>query len=146
MLMDKNDKKAVVNYSMVQTVKGNKKFFSNSTIKRDEDSIDIQEYIAWPGTEIYKRYINESHVNNFPVTSDDARRARVIYGEPTPLLQGRMTRMKPIKALMASRELLEQEILKTIGRVQLFVDIFYINGDPFFHTKSEKLGLYRHST
>ena len=68
------------------------------------------------------------------------RRARLIYGEPTPLLQGKMKRNKPVKAPMVSRESLAPEYLKGIGRIKLFVDIFYINGNPFFHTKSNNIG------
>ena len=68
----------VKNYNMIQTVKENKELFSKMAISKADESLDIQEYIGWPGTETYKSYINDSHINNCPVTSDDVRRARAI--------------------------------------------------------------------
>ena len=131
----KND---VENYSMIQTVKQNMELFNKKAISKADESLNIQEYIGWPGTETYKSYINDSHINNCPVTSDDVRRARAIYGEPTPLLQGRMTRIKPITAPTVTREVrevLKPEFLKNIGSIKLFADIFYVNGNPFFSYK-----------
>ena len=135
-------KNEVKNYSMIQTVKQNKELFNKKAISKADESLNIQEYIGWPGTETYKSYINDSHINNCPITSDDVRRARAIYGEPTPLLQGRMTRIKPIKAPTVTQEVLKPEFLKNIGRIKLFADIFYVNGNPFFSYEKWKNWFY----
>lgn len=80
-------KNEVENYSMIQIVKQNNELFNKKVISKPDESLNIQEYIGWPGTEIFKSYINDSHINNCPVTSDDVRRARAINGEPTSIMQ-----------------------------------------------------------
>lgn len=83
--------------------------------------------------------MEDNLLRNCPITVDDINRAEEIYGKPVPLLQGKKTRTHPSCADKSSRLPLPSCVLEHHMHVHLYIDIFYVNGMAFFHTKSGKL-------
>ena len=79
-------------YSFVQTVATNKKFFTRGEIEGAEMAQRLQQQIVWPSVDQFKVIIANNLIRNSGVTVDDIERAKFLFGTPTPLLQGKMTR------------------------------------------------------
>jgi len=99
----------------------------------------IQHHIGWPRTDNFKKYVEGNHLINCPITVDDINRDEVIYGKPVPLFQGKMTRITPSPPCKNKLLPLPSCLLEHHMEINLYIDIFYVNGMPFFHTKSGKL-------
>jgi hypothetical protein len=131
-------KPAVTNYSMLQTVADNKDFFSANEIQGADRARKIQQQIGWPSTSHFKSIVSKQLLLNCNITIDDINRAELIYGPPTPILQGKMTRQKP-QSVKIERIPLPLPISKHHKNLQLYVDFFFVNGYPFLATKSAKV-------
>ena len=79
------------------------------------------------------------------IKSDDVNCGQRIYATPAPSLQEKTRRLKPLKTKEAVSKLPMPPILKELVNIILYIDIFYVNKNQFFNTKSEKLVLYQHS-
>ena len=124
--------------SHVQTVASNKALYSAQEIEGADKALELQQYIGWPGTSTYIGYVKNNLIKNCPVSVADIQRALKIYGTPTPTLQGKMTQRKFAPAdetYIPLLDLIAAEYTNTI----LDMDNFYVNGRPFFHTKSRKI-------
>ena len=64
----------VTNYSMLQTVSNNKKYFTRDEIKGADLSRKYQEYLFYPGTKSLNKYVANNLINNSAVTVDDVNR------------------------------------------------------------------------
>ena len=131
-------KSTVTDYSFLETVKSNKEFFSSQEIQGADNARLLQRDIGWPSTEYFKQYIKKQLLNNCNVTVDDINRADIIYGPAKPTLEGKMTRLHPSKCKV-KRVPLPLPISIHHKEVELYIDFFYVNGYPFFITKSSKV-------
>ena len=91
-----NTKSMLSPYSFLQTVNDNKKFYTAAEIKEAENACIQQEELGWPSDTFYAKIINNNLFINTEITPDDVQRAMHIFGPAKPLLQGAMTRLKPI--------------------------------------------------
>ena len=64
--------------------------------------------------------------------TDDAIRTLKIYGPDT--LKGKTTKKKSVHVISRKADTILDEILKNHGDITLCADIFYVNGEKFFHT------------
>ena len=78
-------------------------------------------------------------MNNCVITADDVNRAEVIYGPHVPYLEGHMVRRKPQIHDKIEKVPLPLMIAQRHSNVSLAMDFFFVNGNIFFHTKSEKI-------
>ena len=124
--------------SLLQTVNSNKEFYTKREIKGAEKARALQAQIGWPGTSAFKNIISSNLIRNSGITVDDVSRAEHIYGIPAPLLQGKMTRTKPISNKI-QRIPLPPPIQQQHSSLDLFIDFFYVNNIPFLHTKSSSI-------
>ena len=134
-----NSKNQLSHYSMLSTVKNNKDSFTRQEIKQADKARMIQHHIGWPRTDNFKKYVEGNQLINCPITVDDINRAEAIYGKPVPLLQGKMTRVTPSSPVKSKSLPLPSCVFEHHMEIHLYIDIFYVNGMPFFHTKSGKL-------
>ena len=65
------NKSQLSNYSLLQTVKDNKTYFSKQEIKGADTSRDIQEYLFYPGTKTLETYVSDNSLTNCTITADD---------------------------------------------------------------------------
>jgi hypothetical protein len=70
---------------------------------------------------------------------DGVMRAEEIWGTPPRILKGTMKRKFPTSQKSLMKVPLPAHILSTLRDVALFVDIFFVNGLPFFLTKIGKI-------
>ena len=75
---------------------------------------------------------------NCKVTVNYISRARLIYGSPTPILKGKMTRVK-LKSAKIERVPLPLPISQHHKDLQLYIDPFFVNGFPFIAPKTNKV-------
>ena len=83
-----------------------------------------------PGMEAFKALLRMNIIKNCPVTTEHVDRANDIYGLPIAALKGKATRSK--SAIM-SKDIIEipEEIYMKNHKLQLCIDIVYINGMTF---------------
>ena len=132
-------KSEVTNYSsFTSTVAENKKLFTKKDVKGADSARSWQHIIGWPSETTYQHIIQNNLVNNCPITLDDLHRATLIHGAATPLLQGKMNRVKPLTKQGAQIPP-SQHILKNYPNLELFTDFFFVNQLPFLLTTSSKI-------
>jgi hypothetical protein len=73
-----------------------------------------------------------------PVTSQDVDVALKIWGPSVALLKGKTVRQKPPFIMEVMEDVIEvpKEIWQLHKRVTLTIDIFFVNGVPYFVTLS----------
>jgi hypothetical protein len=76
-------------------------------------------------------------IGNCPLTLDNARRALKIYCPDRATLKGKT--VKKLNRGIPSYQAMPipAPIITQYDKVRLFIDIFWVNGSPFFHTISE---------
>ena len=127
------------NFQLVTTVKDNLQHFTKREIKGAQAAWELQGELGWPSTEEFLTIISDNTLKNSTVTVADIHRAIDIYGPPVPLLQGKTTQKKPL--LHKPQHLpLPFNIIQKHPRIDLYVDIFFVNRIPFLHTKSQHIG------
>ena len=132
-------KEEVTSYTLLTTVQDNKKYFTKKEIEGANRARDLQQLIGWPSTATYKTCITNNLIHNTKVNVDDINRAETIYGPALPLLQGKMTRVRPEFAGKIPTVTLPLQIAQNHKHVQIHIDFFYVNKMHFLHTKSEKI-------
>lgn len=100
---------------------------------------ELQCTLAWPSDQSFKHYVSHNLVINSPITVDDIARADVIYGPALSILQGKMTHTTPLVPQLHPRVALPLSIKHHHQWIDLAIDLFWINGITFLHTKSFKL-------
>ena len=123
-------------YSFLQTVTKNQSYYTKRQIKLAEKARKYQSYLAWPSTQELKDIVRDNLLINCGVTVDDVDRADTIFGDPIPLLKGKMCRRSPIRHPRQTKMRLPLEFLRQHKDLNLFVDIFFVNESPFFLLKS----------
>ena len=133
-----------INNSFIQTVTNNETKYTKKDIKNANEVTDVQQYFFWPSTKNVNNYIDGNQILNCHLTGQDIETRDHIYGTPIPLLRGKMLRQRP---MAHNREPLVQiptVIAKRYMKVNMFMDLFFVNGNAFLHIKSEKIN-YRSS-
>ena len=134
-------KTTVTNYSdlsFTQTVHSNKQMYSRRDVQGADNARALQAKLGWPSTTKFIQIVDNNLLNNCTVTSEDINRATKIYGPPTPLLQGKMTRSKP-QQVSTHTTPIPHKILHTYPTIKLYIDLIYINKLPFLHTQSSPI-------
>jgi hypothetical protein len=124
-------------YLFLNTVAGNKEHYTLREIKGADKARVLYRNIGHPSEKDYNEILDNNRIRNCPVTSDDAKRALVIYGPEVQTLEGKTVKHQnraianylPIK--------IPAPIIQKYSNIRLFVDIFWVNGSPYFHTISE---------
>ena len=122
-------------FSFLTTVESNTQLYTKREVNKADEAMHMQHVMAWPGTQNYKTAIKNNLVKNYPIAVGDVDRASDIYGEPTPILQGKMVRKTP-EVIRSERVSLPDEIRKRHSNTNLSVEILYVNGIPFLLCKS----------
>ena len=135
---DKNNKE-LINYSFLNTVSNNKTYFTKQEIKGANTSRQIQEYLFFPSSTTLKKYVNNNLITNCKVNTDDINRAEIIYGPSEPYLEGHMVRRKPSIHDKIEKVPLPLIILQHHPKLALGIDFYFVNGNIFLLSKSQKV-------
>ena len=82
-------------HSFLSTVQENKANFPRQQILQADKAHKLQQFMGWPSTQDFKKYVASSALYNSNVTVDDIARADYIDGPSVPMLQGKSTRSIP---------------------------------------------------
>ena len=101
----------------------------------EKKATKIQQIIRCPSTEAFNTYIKDGLLQNFNATIDDTNISEAIYGTPTPIIQGKTKRNTPSFVKKHMRIPLPLPTSSNHKRVQVYINLFYINKITFLHTK-----------
>jgi len=134
---------------LLTTVTNNKAQFSRRKIEGADKARALYRKIGRPSQQQLEQILAKNLIRNCPVTVDDAKRALLIYGPNVAALKGKITKgpsqhvptFNPVQVLGF--------ILQHHSDVTLCMDIFYVQGHPFFTPSLAKFNsalLPRYST
>ncbi len=96
---------------------------------------NLQAGLAYPSVHDLKWIVKANMLKDSPVTSQDVDVALKIWGPSVALLKGKTVLQKPPFVIEDVIEVLK-EIRQLHKRVTLTIDIFFVNGVPYFVTLS----------
>ncbi|KAI2501302.1 Reverse transcriptase (RNA-dependent DNA polymerase) [Fragilaria crotonensis] len=136
-----NSSADVTGYTLVSTVAENKRMFTPREIRNADLARDLYRKIGRPNEAEFQSILRRNLIRNCPVTPDDARRALIIYGPDIAALKGKTTHAPPApRAPTFVAVPLPAPVLLHHRNVTLCVDLFFVQGLPFFHTISRDIG------
>ena len=93
---------------------------------------------GWLSGQSFKDYIDKNLILNSKITGRDVSRTKEIYGVAEPLLRGKMVApsQNPNRSVQVP---LPNNLSKEQSRLQLYIDLIYVNGNVFLHTKAKDL-------
>lgn len=128
-------------YTLVSTVAAQKKLFSRREIKSADAARELYRKIGRPDEVEFQQILKNNLIRNCPVTTDDAKRALLIYGPDIAVLKGKTTRSAAApQAPTFVATPIPAPILEHHRHVTLCADIFFVQGLPFFHTVARGIG------
>ena len=135
----KNKKRKVYDYSLLNTVIDNNRSFTKKQISDADDARLLQEKCGWPSSNDLKSYIRNGQIMNCPYVEDAVDVGNEIYGEPVPILKGKMTQRTHHHVRNMPRVSNTSTILMKNPVDELDIDYFHVNGRVFLHTKSKNI-------
>ena len=129
----------LTNYSFLSTISDNKEYFSQQEIKGADISRQMQEYSFFPSSNILKSYFNKNLITNCKINADDINRAEIVYGPSEPYIEGHMIRRKPPIHEKIEKVPLPPMISTHHLNLAIGTNFFFVNGNIFLHTKSQKV-------
>ena len=102
-------------------------------------SRELQQDFHYPSTTTFKTYVKDSLINNCTINADDINRAEIMYGPAVTYTQGHMTRKRPPIRGKIEKVPLPPMIAQYHRTIALSMDFFLVNGNIFFHIKSDKI-------
>ena len=118
---------------LINSVDNNKQQYSKKEINRAVKARQMHQLLGWPSTQHFKSYVKNNMLKNCDVTVDDINRAEKIYGVPSPILQGKMSKPEQ-KSKRVSVIPLPMDISEEHRNIILSIDILFINKFPFLIT------------
>ena len=108
-------------------------------IEQEKYALEVQEFLVWPSRQEFPRIVEGNQVRNLDLTVDDIERTVHLYGEPTPYLQGRMTRQKLLKDNSLARMQLALLVKLHNKLIELYLGIFHFKQCQFLFLKSGRV-------
>jgi Zinc knuckle len=131
----------VTDYSLLTTVAHNKSFFTRRELEGADRARDLYRMIGRPSESFFQQILQSgTMIHNCPITIADAKRALFVYGPDLATLKGKTTKQNTnthIPSTVASH--LPNYILDHHREVTLCIDIFFVQGQRFYHTISRKI-------
>jgi hypothetical protein len=141
-----NNNDQVTAYTMVSTVEENKRLFTAREVKDADAARALYRKLGRPSESEFQSVLRGNFVINCPVTPDDARRALLIYGPDIAVLKGRTIKKSPASRVPTYTAVpIPAPIMLHHRNISLCVDLFFVQGNAFFHTISRDIG-YRTAT
>ena len=85
-----------------------------------------------------KRHHSQNILVNFPVTIYDISHTEDIYGPSVPILKGNSIRKRSENHTLVPCISLLTMIMEHHSSVKIFMDLLFMNGTPYYHTKPYK--------
>jgi hypothetical protein len=117
----------------LNTVAGNKATCTQHKIQGADKARFLYRKIGHRSEQDYNEILENNLIGNRPVTSD-AKRAQQIYGPEIATPQGKMVKHQNKGIPNYQPILIPAPIITKYKNIRIFMDIFWVNGSPFFHT------------
>ena len=113
----------ITQFAFMETVAGNKKYFTKQQIKGAETAKSLYTTLSYPSVKDYKWVIQSNQIKNCPVTVEDVSTASKIWGKNVDTLKGKTKRRKPE---VVKRDLVKvpKELMKLYKYIYLTAEIF----------------------
>jgi hypothetical protein len=125
------------NYLFLNTVAENKATYTRREIEGADKARLLYKKIGRPSEQEFTEILQDNLIRNCPVTSDDAKRALQIYGPDVATLKGKTVKQQNRGIPNYQAVQIPGPIIDRYRDVRLFIDIFWVNGSPYFHTISQ---------
>ena len=137
-VLDIDDSRSHASYAFVETVADNMSLFTKRQIASANQARDLQAGLGFPSIPDLKWIVQANMLKDSPVVTQDVDVALKIYGPSVALLKGKTVRRK---APVVIQDVIEvpTEIRQLHKRVTLAIDIFFVNGVPYFATLSLRI-------
>ncbi len=127
-----SDQVTEYSYTMVWTVAQQKKLFSLREIRAADDARALYRKIGRPDEAEFQSILKKNLIMNCLITSDDARRAHIIYGPDIAVIKGKSTRsVAAPRAPTFVAEPIPAPIFEHHRNVTLCADFFFVQSLPF---------------
>ena len=124
-------------YLFLNTVKANKLKYTQIEIDGADRARALYRKLGHPSEYFLQHILRNNFVRNCPVTVDDAKRAINIYGPEITTIRGKTTKQQNSAVPNYQPTLIPAPILLQYKNVRLFIDIFWVCGNPYLHSISE---------
>jgi hypothetical protein len=124
---DPNFSSTTAHYLFLSTVAANKTSFTNREIEGADKARALYRKIGPPSEKDFNDILD-----NCPLTSDDAKRAIKIYGPAVHVLKGKGVKKENKGIKNYQPILIPAPIIEKYKDLRIFMDIFWVNGSPFF--------------
>jgi hypothetical protein len=124
-------------YLFLLIVDGNKASFTRREVEGADKARALYRKIRPPSEKYFNEILDNQWIRNCPLTSDNAKQAVQIYGPAINVLKGKNVKKqnKGIKNYQPIQ--IPAPIIEKYRDLRIFMDIFFVNGTPFFHTISQ---------
>jgi hypothetical protein len=131
------DTSTATDYLFLHTVADNKRSYTRRKLEGADKARALYKKIGRPSEQVFSDLLKNNLIRNCPVTPDDAKRALDIYGPDIATLKGKTVK-KQNQGIMNQQAIqIPTPIIARYNKIRLFIDIFWVNGSPYFHTISE---------
>jgi hypothetical protein len=127
------------NFLFVETADGNKALFTKRQLAGAEKARELFMGLTYPSMTDFIHILRMNGIRNCPVSVQDAEVTLKVWGPNVASLKGKTVRKaaKPVKV----QDLIpiQKELLSVHKDVTMGIDIFFVNGIPFFVTLSRNI-------
>ena len=97
--------------------------------------------IGRPGIQHFRSLLNKEHILNCPFTAKDNEIAHNIFGQDVATIRGCKLRSSQTPIPRLALQDVPEELKRIHKNVRLFIDITFVNKNPFLDTISVFLGV-----
>ena len=127
---------SVTDYTM-STVSENQSHFTRREIEGADRARTLIKHLGYPSYNHLVTSLQTNSITNCSVTSDDVRRALLIYGPDVASLRGKSTRPPSSHVPPFVATPLPPDIYDSHKNITLCMDFFFVQGLPFLHSISQ---------
>jgi hypothetical protein len=136
-----NYSESISAYSFLSAIADNKKLFTKREVDAADTARALYQKIGRPSEAEFLNILSKNHILNCPITVDDAKRASIIYGPDIATLKGKMTCSSAAQHVPTFVALpIPAHIAAHHRDLTLCMDFFFVQGIPFLHSISQKIG------
>ena len=110
--------------------------YAKAEVKRATQSRELQECLLWPSDSAMKIILKNNNIVNTGLAPEDVDRASNLFGVSKQIAAGKMI-AHPQKSNKSTQILLHDLVPSVSRRLKMYIDILYINGKPYLHTKTK---------
>ena len=134
------DGRCNVGKMFVNTVHENYEGYTKQWIHKVMEARKLQMMMGNPLHEDFVEAVSEKLLPNCPVTVSDTNTVKIIYGPDLTGVMGEIIRKGP-KHVQPSYMSIPRDFMELHKYVSLVADVMFVNGLPFFMTKSRGISL-----